>query len=116
MLVNWFRQIVSVEGGYDHNFVLNSKDGSLQKAAVLSDSVSGRSLEVYTTEPGLLFYTGNFLDGKFSVNGKPVNFRTALCMETQHFPDSPNKPDFPATILQPGQEYHTVTVYKVVTQ
>ncbi|CAN5546301.1 galactose mutarotase [soil metagenome] len=109
------KEIDSVEGGYDHNFVLNSKDGSLQKVAVLSDAVSGRSLEVYTTEPGLQFYTGNFLDGKFiNRDGKAINQHTALCMETQHFPDSPNKPNFPSTILQPGQEYHTVTIYKVV--
>jgi aldose 1-epimerase len=110
------RDIDSVPGGYDHNFVLNSKDGSLQKVAVLSDTVSGRSLEVYTTEPGTQFYTGNFLDGKFTnIDGNPVEFRTALCLETQHFPDSPNKPNFPSTILQPGQEYHTTTIYKVVT-
>ena len=110
------RDIDSVAGGYDHNFVLNSKGGSLQKVAVLADSASGRTLEVFTTEPGLQFYTGNFLDGKFIVNGKPVKFRTAMCMETQHFPDSPNKPDFPSTILQPGQEYHSTTIYKLITQ
>lgn len=109
------RDIDSVKGGYDHNFVLNKKDNSLQKVAVLSDSTSGRSLEVYTTEPGLQFYTGNFLDGTFkNRDGKPINQHTALCMETQHFPDSPNKPNFPSTILQPGQEYHTTTIYKVV--
>lgn len=111
------RDIDSVKGGYDHNFVLNRKDSSLQKVAVLSDSVSGRELEVYTTEPGLQFYTGNFLDGKFiNHDGKPINFRTALCMETQHFPDSPNKPNFPSTILKPGEKYHSVTVYKVIVQ
>lgn len=110
------KEIDSVDGGYDHNFVLNSKNGSLQKVAVLSDAVRGRSLEVYTTEPGLQFYTGNFLDGKFiNRDGKAINQHTAMCMETQHFPDSPNKPNFPSTILQPGQEYHTITIYKVVT-
>jgi aldose 1-epimerase len=109
------KEIDSVKGGYDHNFVLNKKDNSLQKVAVLSDNASGRTLEVYTTEPGLQFYTGNFLDGKFANrDGKPINQHTALCMETQHFPDSPNKPNFPSTILQPGQEYHSETVYKVV--
>ena len=107
-------EIGSVPGGYDHNFVLNKKDSSLQKVATLSDSISGRQLEVYTTEPGLQFYTGNFLDGKFiNHDGNPVNLHTALCMETQHYPDSPNKPDFPSTILQPGQTYHTVTEYKL---
>ena len=108
------KDIDSVPGGYDHNFVLNNKDGSLQKVAVLADSVSGRTLEVYTTEPGLQFYTGNFLDGKFTVNGTPVKYRTALCLETQHFPDSPNKPEFPSTILQPGTTYQSTTIYKVV--
>lgn len=107
-------RIDSVKGGYDHNFVLNSKDGSLQLAAILSDSVSGRKLEVFTTEPGLQFYTGNFLDGKFmNHDGKPVNLHTAMCMETQHFPDSPNKPGFPSAILKPGATYHTTTVYKL---
>jgi aldose 1-epimerase len=94
--------------------VLNSKDGSLQLAAILTDSISGRKLEVFTMEPGLQFYTGNFLDGKFmNHDGKPVNLHTAMCMETQHFPDSPNKPGFPSAILKPGATYHTVTVYKL---
>jgi len=107
-------RIDSVKGGYDHNFVLNKKDSSLQLVAVLADTLSGRKLEVYTTEPGLQFYSGNFLDGKFSSHdGKPVNFRTALCLETQHFPDSPNKPNFPSTILKPGQKYHSETKYKI---
>jgi aldose 1-epimerase len=109
------RDIGSVKGGYDHNWVLNRKDTLLQKVAVLADSISGRSLEVYTTEPGLQFYTGNFLDGKFiNSGGKAVNLHSALCMETQHFPDSPNKPNFPSTILKPGEKYHSETVYKVV--
>jgi len=105
--------INNVKGGYDHNFVLNKKDSSLQIVATLSDSLSGRKMEVFTTEPGLQFYTGNFLDGKFGVTGKPLKFRTALCLETQHFPDSPNKPKFPSTILKPGEKYHTVTKYKI---
>lgn len=109
------KEIDSVKGGYDHNWVLNKKDNSLQKVAVLSDSVSGRSVEVYTTEPGLQFYTGNFLDGTLiNRDGKHISLHTAMCMETQHFPDSPNKPDFPSTILKPGEKYHTETVYKVV--
>jgi len=107
-------RIDSVEGGYDHNWVLNNSGGGLRKVATLSDDKSGRSLEVYTTEPGLQFYTGNFLDGKFTNHtGTPANFRTALCLETQHYPDSPNKKEFPSTILQPGAKYHTETVYKV---
>lgn len=106
--------IDSVKGGYDHNWVLNKKDTSLEKIAELSDSISGRSLEVYTTQPGLQFYTGNFLDGTFlNRGGKPITLHSALCLETQHFPDSPNKPNFPTTILQPGEKYHSVTIYKV---
>lgn len=102
-----------VKGGYDHNWVLNKKD-SLQKVAELSDSVSGRTMEVYTTQPGLQFYTGNFLDGTFTNRGgAPIKLHTALCLETQHFPDSPNKPNFPSTILKPGEKYHSVTIYKV---
>ena len=108
------RDIDSVKGGYDHNWVLNKKDTSLQKVAVLSDSTSGRSLEVYTTQPGIQFYAGNFLDGKFiNRDGKPIKLHTALCLETQHFPDSPNKPNFPSTILNPGEKYYSVTIYKV---
>jgi len=109
------RGIDSVKGGYDHNWVLNKKDSGLQKVAVLSDTASGRTLEVFTTQPGLQFYTGNFLDGQFNNrDGKPVKQHSALCLETQHFPDSPNKPNFPTTILRPGDLYHSVTVYKVL--
>jgi aldose 1-epimerase len=107
-------RIDQVKGGYDHNWVLNRKDNSMQLVAVLSDAISGRKLEVYTVEPGLQFYSGNFLDGKFKMAGdKPVNLHTALCLETQHFPDSPNQPSFPSTVLRPGEKYHTVTKYKL---
>lgn len=107
-------RIASVEGGYDHNFVLNKKGTGLDLVATLTDSVSGRKLEVYTQEPGLQFYSGNFLDGTFKTSdGKPINVHTALCLETQHFPDSPNKPGFPTTIVKPGEKYHTVTKYKL---
>ncbi len=107
-------RIDSVPGGYDHNFVLNSKDGSLHQAATLTDSVSGRKLEVFTTEPGIQFYSGNFLNGSIKDNsGKPFNQHTGMCLETQHFPNSPNEPKFPNTILKPGEKYHTVTKYKI---
>jgi len=107
-------RIDSVKGGYDHNFVLNKKDTTLTKVATLTDDKSGRKLEVFTMEPGLQFYTGNFLDGTIKTSaGKAINQHTALCMETQHFPDSPNEPKFPITVLRPGQKYHTVTVYKL---
>lgn len=107
-------RIDSVKGGYDHNFVLNSKGGSLQKVATLSDDVSGRELQVFTTEPGLQFYTGNFLDGTIKTSaGKAIEKNTALCLETQHFPDSPNQPAFPSTSLSPGKTFHSETVYKL---
>jgi aldose 1-epimerase len=108
------RDIDEVKGGYDHNWVLNKKGDSLQLAAELSDSISGRTMDVFTTQPGLQFYTGNFLDGKFiNRGGKPINLHTALCLETQHFPDSPNKTNFPSTILKSGETYNEVTIYKV---
>jgi aldose 1-epimerase len=106
-------RIDSVKGGYDHNFVLNKKNNSLTKVATLSEEKTGRKLEVFTMEPGLQFYSGNFLDGTIKTSGgKAINQHTGLCLETQHFPDSPNQPAFPSTLLLPGQMYHTVTVYK----
>ena len=108
-------RIAAVEGGYDHNFVLTRKSRELELVATLSDSISGRKLEVYTVEPGLQFYSGNFLDGTIKTSdGKAIQKYAALCLETQHFPDSPNKPAFPTTLLKPGEKYHTVTKYKVV--
>jgi aldose 1-epimerase len=99
--------------GYDHNWVLNSGNGSMAKAAEVYEQGSGRVMEVLTTEPGLQFYTGNFLDGTIKgKGGKTYGHRSGFCMETQHFPDSPNKPAFPSTTLQPGQTYHTTTVYR----
>jgi aldose 1-epimerase len=97
--------------GYDDNWVLNKpKPGVMTTAAVLSDPTSGRVLEVKTTEPGLQFYTGNFMDGKPAGKGTVYKYRTGLCLETQHFPDSPNHPNFPSTVLRPGQTYHSETV------
>ena len=107
-------RIAQVPGGYDHNFVLNKKGTNLDKVAEVTDSISGRKLEVYTTQPGLQFYSGNFLDGTLKTDdGKPIMQHAALCLETQHFPDSPNEPAFPSTILKPGEKYHTETMYKV---
>ncbi|RYY59340.1 MAG: galactose mutarotase [Chitinophagaceae bacterium] len=110
-------RIEQVKGGYDHNWVLNSKGGKLVKVAELTDAASGRKLEVMTTEPGIQFYSGNFLDGKFkTAAGSLITKHSALCLETQHFPDSPNKPGFPNTILQPGQTYQSETVYRLSVQ
>ncbi len=96
--------------GYDHNWVL---DGSgLRVAAVVSEPVRGRTLTVSTTEPGLQFYSGNFLDGTFTgTGGRAYRQGDGLALETQHFPDSPNRPDFPSTVLRPGEEYRSTTVY-----
>lgn len=99
--------------GYDHNFVLNKPaPGASTRAARLRDPVSGRVLELFTREPGVQFYSGNFLDGTLTGKGRPYPWRSALCLEPQHFPDSPNQPAFPNTILRPGEEYATVSTYK----
>jgi aldose 1-epimerase len=110
-------RIASVAGGYDHNFVLNRTSSSLESVATLYDSISGRQLEVITTEPGLQFYSGNFLDGTLKTpEGKPIVKYGALCLETQHFPDSPNKPEFPTTVLKPGEQYASKTIYKITAR
>jgi aldose 1-epimerase len=103
--------------GYDHNWVLDSGGGKLTEAAELYDAGSGRVLKVLTDQPGIQFYSGNFLDGSIKgKGGKPDELHAALCLETQHFPDSPNHPDFPTTELKAGARYHTVTVYSFSTR
>ena len=98
--------------GYDHNWALDNAGGTLAEAAEVYDPGSGRVLKVLTDQPGIQFYTGNFLDGSIKgKGGKPLELHSALCLETQHFPDSPNHPAFPTTELKPGQRYHTITVY-----
>ena len=100
-------------GGYDHNFVLNRRGQGLREIATVYEPQSGRTLEVETTEPGVQFYSGNFLDGSnIGKGGQPYELRTGFCLETQHFPDSPNQPDFPSTILEPGETYRSTTVYR----
>ncbi|MDZ7338104.1 MAG: galactose mutarotase [candidate division KSB1 bacterium] len=99
--------------GYDHNFVLNSGGGSLALAATVYEPNSGRLMEVFTTEPGLQFYSGNFLDGHHVGKGRKVyGHRTGFCLEAQHFPDSPNKPQFPSVVLRPGETYRQTTIYR----
>jgi aldose 1-epimerase len=99
--------------GYDHNFVLDHAPGQLAEAAEVYEPTTGRILEVLTTEPGVQLYTGNFLDGSITgKEGRVYNRRYAICLETQHFPDSPNHPSFPSTELKPGQEFHSVTVFR----
>jgi aldose 1-epimerase len=106
--------IKSIQGGYDHNFVLNKKNpGEFTLAAKLTDPESGRFMETFTTEPGVQFYSGNFLDGsKKGKNGHVYRKHFGLCLETQHYPDSPNQKDFPSTLLKPGETYTQKTVYK----
>ncbi len=100
-------------GGYDHNWVINGPAGTLRLAAVVHEPKSGRVMEVLTTEPGVQFYSGNFLDGSnVGKGGVAYAHRTGFCLETQHFPDSPNKPHFPSTILRPGQTLRSETVYR----
>ena len=101
--------------GYDHNFVLDKEPGALQVAARVVDPSSGRVLEVLSQEPGIQFYSGNFLHDGVSGKGRIYGHRSAFCLEPQHFPDSPNRPDFPSTILRPNEEYSTVMGYKFST-
>jgi aldose 1-epimerase len=106
-------QLKPKPGGYDHNFVLNSEGKSLALAARVHDPKGGRTLEVLTTEPGIQLYTGNFLDGRVTgLNGQRSTQHTGFCLETQHFPDSVNRPNFPSTILRPGQTYKSTTIFK----
>ena len=104
--------------GYDHNWVLERTDkGGLQVAAEVFEPTSGRVLEVLTTEPGIQFYSGNFLDGTVrGKGGQLYGHRTGFCLETQHFPDSPNHQNFPSTVLRPGQVYRTTTVFRLTTR
>lgn len=110
-------QQLNFGGGYDHNYVLDAGAGTLALAARVYEPITGRVLEIHTTEPGVQFYTGNFLDG--TITGKAGHVyahRYGFCLETQHFPDSPNKPDFPTTILRPGEAYTSRTVFMFSVQ
>ena len=107
---------INFGGGYDHNFVIDRKAPGLALVGRAYDPTSGRVLEVDTTEPGVQFYTGNFLDGVHGKSGHIYNKRDAFCLETQHYPDSPNQPNFPSTILRPGQAYNSTTVWKFSTR
>jgi aldose 1-epimerase len=99
--------------GYDHNFILNGIMGRLRRSARVYEPTTGRVMEVWTTEPGMQLYTGNFLDGTLTgKDGKVYQQRYGFCLETQHYPDSPNKPNFPTTVLRKGGRYHTITIYE----
>jgi aldose 1-epimerase len=106
-------RIADVEGGYDHNWVLNGGiTGEPRVIGQLTDPASGRSMQILTTEPGVQFYSGNFLDGLGGRAGAEYAQHTGLCLETQHFPDSPNQPDFPSVILRPGETHRSTTIYR----
>ncbi len=106
-------RIANVKGGYDHNFVLTRKGKGLELAAEVTESASGRVMEVWTTEPGLQFYSGNFLDGSIAgKNGISYKKYYGFCLEAQHYPDSPNQPSFAPTVLRPGEDYTQETVYR----
>lgn len=111
--INQDDEQLELAGGYDHNFVLNRKGEEASLAARVYEPASSRVLEVFTTQPGVQFYTGNFLDGSLKGKGGSVYpKRSGFCLETQHFPDSPNKPEFPSTILRPGETFRSQTIYK----
>jgi len=109
-------RIKKVKGGYDHNYVLNNSDGSLALAASVYEPKTGRLMEISTTEPAIQFYSGNFLDGSNKGKGALYNKHNGFCLETQHYPDSPNKPEFPSVVLNPGEKYTHLTVHKFSTK
>lgn len=110
-------RIAQVKGGYDHNFVLHRTGPGLMLAAEVYDPASGRLMQTFTTEPGLQFYSGNFLDGTLTNSGgQKIEKYYGMCLEAQHYPDSPNKPQFPSVVLRPGQKYSQLTVYKFSTK
>ena len=109
-------RIAQVDGGYDHNYVLKNADGSLTLAARVYEPGSGRIMEVYTTEPGMQLYTANGMKNLQGKDGKVYQNHYGFCLETQHFPDSPNKPHFPSPILRPGDKYDTTTIFKFSTK
>ena len=104
-------------GGYDHNWVLDKTGNELTQAAIISSPKTGIEMEVWTTEPAIQFYSGNFLDGTIAgKGGKVYEMRSAFCLETQHYPDSPNQPNFPSTVLKPGEKYEQTCIYKFGTK
>jgi aldose 1-epimerase len=105
------KDLVAAGGGFDHCFALEGESGKLRPCAEVSDPVSGRNMKVFTTQPGVQFYTGNFLDGVIGKAGSVYNKHAGFCLETQHFPDTPNRPEFPPAIFGPGKDYHEKAVF-----
>ena len=115
--INDANEQLKLAGGYDHNWILRGKNGVMKEAAVLYDPKSGRVLTVSTTEPGVQFYSGNFVDGSYTgKTGTKYEKYAGLCLETQHYPDSPNQPAFPSTLLKPGETLHSTTVFAFSVQ
>ncbi len=115
--INANHQQIINGNGYDHSFVIKGEPGELRYACTVKEPASGRMLEVWTTEPAVQFYTGNFLDGTITgKDGKVYPQRSGFCLEAQHYPDSPNHPDFPSTVLNPGETYTQTTIYKFLNQ
>jgi aldose 1-epimerase len=110
--INAAEQQIQFGGGYDHNFVINGRPGHLRRCATVHEGTTSRVLEVETTEPGVQLYTGNFLDGLKGKGGAVYRKRDGFCLETQHYPDSPNHPTFPTTVLRPGETYESTTVFR----
>lgn len=111
--INQDEEQLKLGKGYDHNFVLNGRAGTLRLAGRVTEPTTGRVMEVWTTEPGMQLYTGNYLDGSdIGKGGKPYRHRYGFCLETQHYPDSPNRPEFPSTLLRKGARFRSTTVYK----
>ena len=113
--INAANEQLQLAGGYDHNYVLQTETGNPNSIARVEEPESGRTMEVLSDARGVQFYSGNFLDGTTGKSGKPYHPRHGFCLETQHFPDAPNQPHFPSTILEPGQAYQTTTLYKFGT-
>ena len=115
--INDTNEQLKLGGGYDHNWVLNKYDGTVRKVGELYNPASGRIMEINTDQPGIQFYSGNFINGTLKgKNGIIYKYRTALCLETQHYPDSPNHPEFPSTKLNPGEMYKQTTIYRFTTK
>ena len=111
--INQDEEQLKLGKGYDHNFVVNGRAGTLRLAGRVTEPTTGRAMEVWTTEPGMQLYTGNYLDGSdIGKGGKPYRQRYGFCLETQHYPDSPNRPEFPSTVLRRGGRFRSTTVYK----
>jgi aldose 1-epimerase len=114
--INQDDEQLKLGNGYDHTWIINGRPGTLRLAAEAFESTSGRRMQVWTTEPGMQFYTGNFLDGTLTgKSGKIYQRRYGFCFETQHYPDSPNHPAFPTTTLKKGATYRSTTIYKFLS-